>query len=159
MGEEMERDILEFVCEGMIEGGKVPVKYTGRGENISPRFTIANLSVQAETLAVTLEDLSHPIKNFTHWVVWNIPATDIIEGGIPAGKHVPALGGAKQGIGYGFHRYAGPKPPKGKTHRYRFTLYALDTVLDLTANVTKRAFLKKSDGHILQKGCMTAEFG
>ena len=27
------------------------------------------------------------------------------------------------GIGYGFHRYVGPKPPKGKKHTYRFTVY------------------------------------
>lgn len=30
-----------------------------------------------------------------------------------------------QGLAYGWYRYAGPKPPKGKKHLYRFTLYAL----------------------------------
>jgi len=29
---------------------------------------IKNLSPSAKTLAVTLEDLSHPIKDFTHWI-------------------------------------------------------------------------------------------
>ncbi len=36
---------------------------------------------------------------------------------------VRMLGNARQGIGYGFHRYVGPKPPKGKKHTYRFTVY------------------------------------
>ena len=34
--------------------------------------------------AITLEDLSHPIKNFTHWIIWNIPVADKIEKGIRA---------------------------------------------------------------------------
>ncbi|MDE7170545.1 MAG: YbhB/YbcL family Raf kinase inhibitor-like protein [Oscillospiraceae bacterium] len=154
----MENRNLEFTCTGMENGGKFPTENTGRGQDISPEFVLRNLSPRAKTLAVTLEDLSHPIKNFTHWIIWNIPAADRIKSGIPAGSRVPELGGACQGIGYGFHRYAGPKPPKGKTHTYRFTLYALDCELELSAHSMKKAFLQKAKGHILQKGCMTGEF-
>ena len=56
------------------------------------------------------------------------------------------------------HRYAGPKPPKGKTHTYQFTLYALDCSLELKVNTKKRSFLKKAEGHILQTGSITAKF-
>lgn len=119
---------------------------------------IENLSPKAKTLAVTLEDLSHPIKNFTHWIIWNIPAKNKVEKGIEAGKEVVVLGNARQGIGYGVHRYAGPKPPKGKKHIYRFSVYALDCGIDLSSNSMKKAFLKKAQGHILQKGSITAEF-
>ena len=154
----MNDTILEFTCIGIENNGKFPLENTGRGQDISPGFLIKNLSSRAKTLAITLEDLSHPIKNFTHWLIWNIPATSQVHSGIPSGNHVSALGGACQGIGYGFHRYAGPKPPKGKTHTYRFTVYALDCELRLSVHSLKKAFLKKADGHIIQKGNITAKF-
>ena len=82
----MNNTVLEFECVGMDNGGIFPIEYTGRGQDISPEFIIKNLSPNAETLAVTLEDLSHPIKDFTHWIIWNIPATGRIKKNIPAGK-------------------------------------------------------------------------
>ena len=99
--EMMNNSVLEFECIGMDNGGKFPIEYTGRGQDISPEFVIKNLSPKAKTLAVILEDLSHPIKNFTHWIIWNIPAADRIKKNVPAGKTVPVLGNARQGVGYG----------------------------------------------------------
>jgi len=154
----MNNAILEFTCMDIENDGKFPLRNTGRGQDISPEFLIKNLSSKAKTLAITLEDLSHPVKDFTHWLIWNIPAANQVQSGIPSGSHVPALDGACQGIGYGFHRYAGPKPPKGKTHIYRFTVYALDCELQLSVYSLKRAFLKKASGHIIQKGNITAKF-
>ena len=154
----MEYITLEFDYIGMENGGKIPIENTGRGQDISPEFVIKNLSPKAKTLAITLEDLTHPIKNFTHWISWNIPAIDRIKKGIEAGKSVSTLGNAKQGIGYGLHRYAGPKPPKGKKHIYRFTIYSLDCEIDLSANARKKDFLKKAKNHILQTGSIMGEF-
>ena len=143
--------VLEFECIGIDNGSKFPIEYTGRGKDISPEFIIRNLSPSAKTLAVTLEDLSH-------WLIWNIPAADRIRKNIPAGKAVPMLGNARQGIGYGLHRYAGPKPPKGKKHTYRFTIYSLDCEINISANSMKRSFLKKAEKHIIQKGSIVGEF-
>ena len=151
-------DILKVKCAGIDAQGKFLPEYTGYGNDISPEFIIENLPPSAKTIAITLEDLSHPIKGFTHWVIWNIPATNIIRKGMPAGKKVNLYEGVKQGVAYGLHRYAGPKPPKGKKHLYRFTLYTLDCELDLSPNTMKKAFLKKAEGHILQKGEVTGEF-
>lgn len=154
----MNHTVLEFECVGMDNGGKFPIEYTGRGQDISPEFVIKNLSSDAKTFAITLEDISHPIKNFTHWLIWNIPAADRIKGDIPAGRIVPELGNACQGIGYGIHRYAGPKPPKGKKHTYRFTVYSLDCEMNISANSMKRSFLKKTEKHIIQKGSIVGDF-
>ena len=154
----MDNTVLEFECIEMDSGSRFPVEYTGRGQDISPEFVIKNLSPNAKTLAVTLEDLSHPVKDFTHWIIWNIPATDRIKKNIPAGKTVPALGNACQGVGYGLHRYAGPKPPKGKKHTYRFTIYSLDCKININVNSMKRNFLKKAEEHIIQKGSIIGEF-
>ncbi len=147
---------LNVICTDIQDGQKIPIEYTGRGQDISPEFIIKNLSSEAKTLAIILEDMSHPIKNFTHWIIWNIPAKNKIEKGIPAGKTV--LQDAKQGLGYGIHRYAGPKPPKGKSHIYRFTIYALDCIINLSANTTKTMFMKKAKDHIIQTGSITGEF-
>ncbi len=152
------KNSLEFECVGIVDGGRFPIENTGRGQDLSPEFRIKNLSPDAKTLIITLEDFSHPIRNFTHWVIWNIPAADEIPAAIPAGKTSSTLCGAVQGIGYGFHRYAGPKPPKGKSHRYGFTVYALDCPLDLKANTVKKKVLKKASGHILQQGTVCGYF-
>ncbi len=148
---------LRFSLPDFTDGDVFPLDYTGRGKDISPEIVIENLSVKAKTLAVTLEDVSHPIKNFTHWVIWNIPAASKIEKAIPQGKDVPGMG-ATQGVAYGMHRYAGPKPPRGRTHTYRMTVYALDCVLALPASKRKKHFLKKAENHLVQKGCLEYRF-
>jgi hypothetical protein len=148
---------LIFSLPDFINSNEFPIEYTGRGEDLSPEIVIGNLSTNAETLAVTLEDISHPIKNFTHWIIWNIPAASKIERAIPKGKYVSDMGAA-QGVAYGMHRYAGPKPPHGKTHKYRITVYALDCPINLPANKRKKHFLKKAENHILQKGFLEYKF-
>ncbi len=154
----MEQKILNFDCVGIKDGGVFPLANTGRGRDVSPEFVIHNLAPDAQTLVVTLEDLSHPINNFTHWLIWNIPTMTKIPAAIPAGKTVAELGNAIQGVAYGWHRYAGPKPPCGKTHKYRFTIYALDCLLDIGAAATKRKVLKMAVGHIVQQGSICVYF-
>lgn len=82
----MENNVLEFECIGLNNGGKFPIENTGRGKDISPEFIIQNLSKNAVALMITLEDLCHPIKGFTHWIIWNIPARDKITKAIPSGS-------------------------------------------------------------------------
>ena len=148
---------LIFSLSDFINGDTFPIDHTGRGKDLSPEIVIENLSDNVKTLAVTLEDISHPIKNFTHWIIWNIPATSKIEKAISKGKYVSDIG-ATQGVAYGMHKYAGPKPPRGKTHKYRITVYALDCLIDLSAIKRKKHFLKKAENHILQKGCLEYKF-
>lgn len=148
---------LKFNLPDFTNGDIFPIDYTGRGKDISPEIVIENLSENAKTLAITVEDISHPIKDFTHWVIWNIPATSKIEKGIPKGKSVSRMG-AVQGVAYGMHRYAGPKPPHGKTHKYRITVYSMDCALELSARKRKKHLLKKTENHILQKGFLEYSF-
>ena len=84
-------ELLTVHCPG-IENGKFLLDHTGRGQDVSPELILEGLFPEAKTLAVTLEDMSHPIKGFTHWVIWNLPVSDRIPGGIPAGKNVPGGG-------------------------------------------------------------------
>lgn len=92
-------DSLIFECSSMKNGEIFSVENTGRGQDISPEFLIKNLSSCAKTLAIILEDVRHPVfKAFTHWLIFNIPAREKIDGAIPGGKMVPGLGNARQGI-------------------------------------------------------------
>lgn len=150
---------LQIKCVGLENNGIFPLEYTGRGKDLSPEFILMNLSPAAKTIAVTLEDVKHPLfKNFTHWVIWNIPATPKIIGAIPHGKKVESLHNAMQGIAYGWHKYAGPKPPKGKRHQYRFTVYVLDSALSLSPYSAKNKFIRSAKNHILQKGTIIGSF-
>lgn len=152
----MPYETLRCTCPGLA-GGVFAEAHTGRGADRSPAFCLENLSSRARTLAITLEDLSHPIAGFSHWVIWDLPAAPQVPEAIPAGRRVPELG-AVQGAAYGFHRYAGPKPPRRTQHTYRFTVYALDCALDLSSSARKKAFLRKAEEHILQSGSITGTF-
>lgn len=151
----MDEKLLHIYCPG-IENGTFHIDHTGRGADRSPELILEGLSPEAKTLAITLEDMSHPMKGFTHWVVWNLPAADRVPGAIPAGKTLP--NGGVQGVAYGLHRYAGPKPPRHIRHAYRFTVYALDCSLDLDSGTRKKGVLRAAEGHILQRGSILGEF-
>ncbi len=147
----MEYDKLEIETS-FRDGETIPIRYTGYGKNISPEFKIKNLSSKAKSLVIILEDLSHPIKNFTHWIAWNIKAETIIP------EDVGSMENVIQGIAYGFHKYVGAKPPKFQRHNYKYTVYSLDNTLELSSNCMKKKLLKTIEGHILQKGTIIGNF-
>jgi len=138
--------------------GLIPMEYTGHGADISPELNLQNLAENAKSIAVIMDDLGHPIPEYNHWIIWNIPLTKTIPANIPQGEVVESLSGAIQGRGYGKHKYRGPKPPFNWSHRYRFTVYTLDCVLDLPASSKKRDLLKAMDGHIIQHAALFGHY-
>lgn len=136
----------------------IPIQYTGRGADISPELHLSEISARAKSLAIIMDDLGHPIPEYNHWVIWNLPVMQVVPGHIPHGAHLPDLGGAVQGRGYGRNRYRGPKPPFNWSHRYRFSVYALDCTLDLQPRCRKRDLLEAMRGHILQSGSLVGRF-
>ena len=152
----MEELRVSFPC--FEEGGLIPVRHTGHGEDISPKLVLEGLSPKAVTLAITLDDMGHPIPAYNHWVIWNIPATAVLPEDIPHGETVESLGGAVQGRGYGKHGYRGPKPPFQWSHLYRFNVFALDCRLDLPPAARKKDLLAAMRGHILQTAALTGHY-
>lgn len=142
------------------EGGIIPTRHTGRGEDLSPPFTAKGIPEGSISLAIFLEDTSHPLfRDFPHWLIWNLPVAEHIPEGIAPGGAVEVLGcTASQGTAYGPRRYAGPKPPWWRRHLYRFTLLALDCRLELPPSTGKRRFLEVAEGHILEKAALTGWF-
>lgn len=148
---------LNVTSNAFTNGGTIPVKYTGKGEDISPDLELSALAPGAKSIAIIMDDLDFPMGVFNHWVIWNIPPMTQIPEAIPKGATVSALGGAIQGKGYGVNQYKGPNPPFG-THRYKFKVYVLDTMINLDSNAGKKDLLNKMDGHILQYGSITGKF-
>lgn len=139
--------------------GVIPKKYTCDGDDISPPLQWSGVPDTAKSLALIVDDPDAPSGIWTHWVVWNLPTATT---GLP--EHVrqqPKLDtGAHQGV-TDFHKtgYNGPCPPHGSNHRYRFTLYALDTELSLEGEVTRQRLLTAMQDHILAERQLVGHFG
>jgi len=129
-------------------GGMIPVRYTCDGADISPALRWTSPPRGTQSFAIICDDPDAPAGTWVHWVYYDIPAG--IEGlpdKVPPQKE--PVNGGKQGVN-DFRKigYGGPCPPGG-THRYFFTLYALDAVLNLNPGLTKKQLLKALAGHIL----------
>ena len=136
-----------------MNNGWMPDECSGYGNDISPDIRVEDIPDGTQTLAIILDDLDHPvIPEFNHWIAWNIPCSGIIPGALGKGKVLENPIHIEQGIGYGKNVYRGPKPPFNGIHRYRFQVYALDSMLQLDSNSKKKDLKSSMDGHVLAEG-------
>jgi Raf kinase inhibitor-like YbhB/YbcL family protein len=140
---------FSITSPAFIDGTNIPVKYTCDGQNVSPALTWRQGPAGTTSFALILEDPDAPVKNFTHWLIFNfLPDTRGLSEAIP--REGTLTGGALQGEnGGGVIGYLGPCPPKGPAHHYIFNLYALDKSLDLAVGATKDQVRQAMEGHIL----------
>ena len=130
--------------------GWMPDSTSGYGEDRSPELHVAEIPEGTVSMAITMDDLDHPIQpGFNHWVAWNLPAEGIIPGNLPKGEAIDKPIHIEQGLGYGKHCYRGPKPPFNWKHRYRFTVYAVDIKIHIGPNSKKEDLLKALENHVL----------
>jgi Raf kinase inhibitor-like YbhB/YbcL family protein len=132
-------------------GGEIPRRYTCDGADLSPALSWVGVPAGTQSLALIADDPDAPVGTWTHWILWNVSAkATVLPEGVPQIETLD--NGARQGrndfkrIGYG-----GPCPPPGKTHRYFFKLYALDTRLDLKAGASKNELEFAMKGHVLSQ--------
>jgi hypothetical protein len=143
------------------DGERVPKRYTGEGQDLSPPLEWSDPPEGAKALAVICDDPDAPRGTWDHWLLWNLPPTlRKLPEGAPARERLADLGGAVQGnnswpkIGYG-----GPMPPPGHgTHHYHFVLYALDAGLDLAPGANKAALQKAMKGHVLAEARLVGTY-
>jgi len=130
-------------------GQTIPRKYTCDGEDVSPPLRIEGVPSGAAALVLIVEDPDAPKRNFTHWVLYNIPpnVTELPEG-VPKAEETPY---GLQGVNdFGRVGWGGPCPPRGHgTHRYFFRLYALSRRLDLPPRATKDAVRSAMQGLVI----------
>jgi Raf kinase inhibitor-like YbhB/YbcL family protein len=124
----------------------IPSKYTCDGENVNPELVIENVPQNTVSLALIVHDPDAPMPGgFTHWVAWNLsPNLEKIEEDSFPNKGLQGENGAKT------KQYIGSCPPSG-THRYFFTIYALNTFLRKEPAFNKEELEKEIQGSILEK--------
>ncbi|AAN55007.1 YbhB/YbcL family Raf kinase inhibitor-like protein [Shewanella oneidensis MR-1] len=107
------------------------------GDNLAPRLTWEHAPKGTKSFAVTFYDKDAPTgSGFWHRVVYNIPSqVNQLEGGINGGKlPVEAI---EANTDLGKPGFFGPCPPKGREHRYVWTVHALDVAkLPVDANAS-----------------------
>jgi len=138
-------------------GDRIPVLYTSDGEDISPPLVWVS-DFKAGSYALICVDPDAPSGDWVHWVVYNIPAgSRSLPESVPA---IPELeDGTLQGTNsWGDAGYGGPAPPSG-THRYVFTLYALEGMLDLEAGATADELLGAMEDQMIDSAELVGEYG
>ena len=140
---------LMITSPSFSEGADIPVKFSCKGENISPAIKIGSIPAEAKSLAVIVEDPDAPQGIFDHWVAWNFqPVNTIVEN---------SKDGVQGNNGSGKTGYTGPCPPSG-THRYQFKIYALDSMLDLPVGTNKKNLMNAMKEHVVAGGELTGMF-
>jgi len=140
------------------DGGIVPQKYAGGGDNVQPDFRFTNLPDNAVSIAIIFHDLDVALggnpDDVLHWIVWNIPAT---AAGIPEGS-LPD--GAVQGTStMRRNSYFGPGAPAGERyHHYVFEFYALSSNLDLPTTAGRPELLAAMQGKIVAKAAYVGRY-
>ncbi len=125
--------------------GKLPSRASCDGEGVNPALQIFDVPANAKSLVLIVDDPDAPRGIFTHWLVWNInPQTKTI-----AQNSVPD--GATQGTNSGGSIGYFPACPPSGTHRYIFTIYAIDAILDLSSSATADILKRALEGHILDQ--------
>jgi Raf kinase inhibitor-like YbhB/YbcL family protein len=114
------------VTSGAFAGSTMPSKYTCAGSKaVNPPLEWTGAPKGTKSIALVVDDSDAPITPYVYWIVFGIgPGTSaILDGEIPPG--------ARQARGSAGYDQYDPPCPGAQGHSYRFTVYALDAVLNL----------------------------
>lgn len=146
--------MLRLTSSAFEESARIPKKFTGEGQDVSPMLSWSGVPAGTKQLALICDDPDAPMsKPFVHWVAYGIPADwrSLPEGdveGITEGQN-----------DFGNSGYGGPMPPPGHgVHHYHFKLYALDEQVDLDPGATKKELLQAMEGHILEEADLVGTY-
>jgi Raf kinase inhibitor-like YbhB/YbcL family protein len=148
---------LTFTSPAFADNEFVPVQYTCDGDNISPPLKWSDVPDGTVELVLLFEDPDGPGGMGGTQVYWVLFGLDPASGGLEEGK-VPAgaVGGKND---YGRTDWAGPCPPRGRAHRYVFTLLALSEPSGLTEGASPRKDLPYAlSGKVLAKAELTGRY-
>jgi Raf kinase inhibitor-like YbhB/YbcL family protein len=138
--------------------GRIPPRYTCEGRDDSPALRWSDVPSDVKSFVLIVDDPDAPGGTFVHWVLYDLPAeTRALPEGIPARESV--AGGGRQGLNdFGRVGYGGPCPPAGPSHRYVFTLSALDKQLGLAPRKQAADVRRAMRNHVLAEAQLVARF-
>lgn len=134
-------------------GAAIPRKFSCDGEDVSPPLEWADAPDDTAAMVLIVDDPD--ARGFVHWVLFD--ATGSQSGGLAEGlaesPDAPPQGNNDfRKLGWG-----GPCPPSG-THRYRFTLYALDQEIGLNGTPSADDVRAAMQGHVLGDAQLEATY-
>lgn len=137
------------------EDAQIKRAHTCEGADIPPPIGWSLLPKGAKSLALIMDDPDARVGTFTHWLVWDIPATD--DDSEPV--HVERVGVPGQNDFHGIG-YDGPRPAPGLgPRRYRLFLHAIDVPsLDLDYGATRGELEDAMRGHVLARAEVVAHY-
>jgi Raf kinase inhibitor-like YbhB/YbcL family protein len=146
----LEREMsLKITSTAFEDGHVIPKRYTGDGEDVSPPLAWENPPKDTKSFVLICDDPDAPRGTWVHWVLFDLPpGVRELDAAVPVKGTI--ISGAKQGTNsFNNLGYGGPAPPRGKSHRYCFKLFALDRTLGLAIGATKEEVLEACAGHVL----------
>lgn len=144
-----------------MSGQPIPTKYTCEGDDVSPTLHWSHAPAATRSFALVVDDPdapdpAKPEREWVHWLLYDLPPTtgDLAEAIAP--ERLPT--GTRQGKNdWGAAGWRGPCPPIGR-HRYRFTVYALDTTLTALDAPDRKQLDAAMKGHVLAQGQLVGTY-
>ncbi len=141
---------MELTSTAFVQGSSLPSSVTCDGQGALPPLVVSGVPSGAKTLALIVADPDAPSGNFVHWTAWNIPPQN--------GSLAPLPPGSVQGMtSIGEAGWVPPCPPSG-SHRYVFTVFALDVAPDLTSSAGETDLRKAMEGHVLAETKLVGKY-
>ncbi len=124
---------MRVYSQDLHDGDKMPEKHVFngmgyQGDNLSPHLAWEDAPEGTKSFVITCFDPDAPTgSGWWRWVVANIPAeTTSLPQGAGSGKAALPAGALQTRTDFGQAGYGGAAPPAGETHRYIFSVHALD---------------------------------
>ena len=133
--------------------GAIPARFTCSGDEVSPPLVWSKIPEGAAELALVVDDPDAPGGTYVHWVVAHL---DPKQGGLAEGA-VPA-GATQLRNSAGEAAWAGPCPPEGPVHHYRFTVYALGRRVEVAADAKPAAAIAAIEEAATARGRLVGTF-
>ena len=137
---------FRITSPAFVDGAAIPARHTCDGQDRSPLLTWSDAPDGTASFTLIVDDPDAPSGTFTHWILYDIPryTTELAEN-VPEGTFGSTGRNSFGRIGYG-----GLCPLAGETHRYRFTLYAIDrSFLELGPHIDREDVEAAMAGHVL----------
>ncbi|MHC3129091.1 MAG: YbhB/YbcL family Raf kinase inhibitor-like protein [Candidatus Bathyarchaeota archaeon] len=134
---------MKLKSEDFVDNSSIPSEFTCDGRNVSPQLSWEDVAEETKSFALSVTDPDAPGGTWIHWLVYDISKAlrKIERASLPEG--------AREVVNdFGKRPYGGPCPPSG-THRYFFTIYAIDT--EHLEGLNKRNFLDIVEKHTIEK--------
>jgi Raf kinase inhibitor-like YbhB/YbcL family protein len=152
-GNAMQVQAFSLSSTAFDEGGPIPRQHTCDGGDASPDLSWDGAPDGTQALALVVTDPD--ARGFVHWIAYDLTGTP--SGGLPAAVSFSPDAPPQGTNSFGRTGYGGPCPPSG-THRYVFTLHALDGELGLTGAPRLEALEEAMGGRVLGRATLTGTY-